>query len=280
MWENFKNFWIDLARRLARALNLYTSYQHDAACDAITKLYEAQIAELKSVYGQERITLLKEISEAKVSIKAKDSAIAEKDSLIAELESQVADLRAVVEPVQEKNRQLQIECDKANNAAKENLDYIKELLKQIGDGFHEDRDFSFPHSRAIPGSICVRSVKERDNSTNDEIVTIGRMIMTDDITAKLNEIPDLNTRLGIAIGQIQAYGTADRIVSEMIRSGAIDFSLVYNGNCTSFELFYRILSKRPTEGSFGFKQFEGEIPDAVSLLYEKKDENGEWVICR
>ena len=130
-----------------------------------------------------------------------------------------------------------------------NMDLVKDVQSQLSDAAHSAGLFSFPRSVPIPGSLCIdEAIHARidsDGSAIGENLAIrSRLIVLDNVTAKLNQYPDLYSRINILIEELRKCGGLDKFAERIIRNGGATMFLVYNSNCTNYELYLESIIKK------------------------------------
>lgn len=144
--------------------------------------------------------------------------------------------------LQKANQELQSKIDKIMADCKTAEDYYKSVQKQISEALTEDSRFKFGFRGGIIGSSHVGSAKDT-NSGN--ILINGRTVFLDEVTEKIQRASSMNEKYYIALNQLIKYGLIEKVSERLIQSGALEFTLGYNQDCTSLELFYQITCVPP-----------------------------------
>lgn len=130
------------------------------------------------------------------------------------------------------------DCDKAE-------EFYKTVQEMVSKALSEDSRFKFGSTGGIPGSSHVGVSSGINSNEETEIVINGRTVFLDEITDKIQHATSMNEKYSIALNQLIKYGLLEKVAQRMIQSGALEFTLGYNQNCTSLELFYQITCKKP-----------------------------------
>lgn len=192
-----------------------------------------------------RLDLMEETYETQINQLNEAAANAQntQNNVIAKLNEELAAAKhETVEAKKEADRQVRYTIEKYKAVPDENAALIKELQKQLGDLFREHPVFGFPNSIPIPGSTCVVSHTIRSDDTDDKAICQGRCILTDDITAAINDNPSAEDRFNIITNYMKRYDILARITLELMRHGALGLSLAYNKNCTAYEVYYEVIA--------------------------------------
>lgn len=193
---------------ILRKLHLYTEEEHNKVCCVVEILYETQIAGLKAAHEQ-----------------------------LLEMNQEMSD------SIEELQHKLLV----YKKTAKENLDYVKDVQKAIGDIMHTSKNFGFPNSVPIPGSAAV--VTDHTEKDGEEFSVVrSRVITLDGLTTMINDNPDAETRTGLVVNHMRQYGLMNRIAESLISAGAVNFVLAYNRNCTCYEMYTEITAKNYANG--------------------------------
>lgn len=153
-----------------------------------------------------------------------------------------------METLNEVNKELSAENDRLQAEIVEAEKYFNEVQRQLSEGMHTDPVFGFAGSRAIPGATIVRPI-----STIGDVITVaGRTIFDDAITAKINNNPNISEKYWIAINSLTRLGIIEKIADNLLQCGAIQFTLAFNPDCTTSELYYKIDAQR-AETTFNIK---------------------------
>ena len=217
-------------QKILRFFHLYTASEHDQVCTIIRELYDTQIEAYKmAVTGWEL-----KYEELSVQLEMRNADIDE--------------IRAKLQDIKESDTDLREAVDIYRSAAERNLDYVKNVEKQISDVLRDSTAFGFPGSIPIPGSAVIR--RDDVHIGDDEYNVIRARIMTlDHITTQINMEPDIGKRIGIVLDAMERQGLMNRISNALIASGAAALILAYNPNSTVYELYVEITAKNYKRGA-------------------------------
>lgn len=248
---------IKLLEKILNFFHLYTSDQVNQKLVNNSAYYDAEIMALRQS-AEQTYNSLKDIVSARDQLQARYDEVV---SVIGRQNTTIANITAMRDNLDKQlviaNQRLQdmmrreesrlIEVQRYKDAAMMNAEYVKDVQKQLSVVLHGDEMFGFPNKVAIPGSTSIRTDLIEDSASGDHVVVRGRTVLTDDVTQKINNVPDMLSKLELVFSHMDRYGVLTGITKSLIRSGAIAFTLAYNDNCTSYEAYYEVCAKRQDE---------------------------------
>lgn len=248
LWEKILNFF-----------HLYTRSQMNQKLADNTAYYDAEIVALRTSTEQ-TVEGLKRIIFAYETLQLRYDEVAE---VVTKQYDMITSLNKVKENLDKQltiaNQRLRDmeridaarveEVARYKEAAMKNIEYVKDVQKQLSEVLHDSIAFGFPNKVAIPGSTSIRTDINEDSANGDMIIVRGRTLLTDDMTPRINDTPDMHGRLELIFGYMERYGVLSTITKNLIRSGAITFTLAYNDHCTAYEMYYECAAKRQNETS-------------------------------
>lgn len=142
------------------------------------------------------------------------------------------------------NKDLMLKQDEIQAAMEKSEEYYKMVQETLSKALHGDVVYGFNRSLAFPGSTAVTTHEYRD-SDNEKFVTIsGRTLVDDATTAQLHNLPDINAKYQRLYNYMVQYGLIDRIAQMLVNSGALQFTMAYNSDCTVCEVYYNVQLKK------------------------------------
>lgn len=127
---------------------------------------------------------------------------------------------------------------------------IKEIAeavqKELSKALHKTEAWGFPNNMAFPGSTSVTSdIIEKDG---DAYLTIkGRTICDDAQTTQIQQATSLRSQIDIIISILKKFGIYEKIVDMIISTNAIEYTLAFNPDCTTSEIYYQVVVRKPTD---------------------------------
>lgn len=163
-----------------------------------------------------------------------------------------------IEEIKAESKRLKLELDEISADHVKMEEFYRTVQKQLSGEFHHDPVFGFTSSPAIPGaSVVTGFYNGNDNSSN----IVGRTLLMDNITAKVNNAMTMAEKYRIILNTMIQLGLIDKIAQNLIATGAIQLSLTYNENCTTSEVYYMVKCQKPD-------------PDSILTINLKKEEEG------
>ena len=216
--QRLKEFWYDILAMFG----LCTIRAHNNSCTIIRDSYEVQLEAYK-----EKLRITTETFHEKFDAMQRDL------DRIKELDA----------TDKEQYREAVAQLERYRDAVPaENVDMIKTLQKQIGEIYATSRNFGFPNSLPMPGSISMSDnlMRTDDGEFYDAKV---RMILMDDETQRINNEPDQRKRYIMMVDLLRRRGMLERIGERMITGGAATLAIAYNQNNTNYELYAEFTAK-------------------------------------
>lgn len=131
-------------------------------------------------------------------------------------------------------------------------DLIKGLQTELYSRIKQHEDWGFYGNHAFPGSISVNTrdyVKPKEVRTTklDNIHTAitGTIVVPDEVTTEINAAKSAREKMTILINFMKEYHVYDKIMEYMIKIPNFEYALTYNDDCTSYQLYYRLVVERP-----------------------------------
>jgi len=123
--------------------------------------------------------------------------------------------------------------------------YYKEVQKQVSNVLHNDLEWKFPNAMAFPGST-VMNTDPGVNKNGEPCFTIkGRIVLPDDVTGVIQHKTSINDKYNVIVNNMVKLGLMDRVVKSMIQFGLIEYTIGYNSDCTTCEVYYQIIVDTP-----------------------------------
>lgn len=227
------NLWLSLLNKL----HLYTFGQHNKVCETAATAYEIQIKALTNANAAQS-----------ASIATMEQQVEKLKQEVARLTAERDELASAIDPVTAERNSLREQIVAYKDAAMENLPYVKNVEKQLSKVLQSSDAFGFPHATGIPGSTSISSgyVTYHDRPT---AFMQGRTILTDDLTQKINDIPDQGSRIQLVMDFMDKYGVFKKIGRDFFMQGAVKCVLGYSEKCTNYELYYEIVAEQVNDES-------------------------------
>lgn len=227
------NLWLSLLNKL----HLYTFGQHNKVCETAATAYEIQIKALTNANNAQS-----------TSIATLEQQVEKLKQEVAKLTAERDELASAIDPVTAERNSLREQIVAYKDAAMENLPYVKNVEKQLSKVLQSSDAFGFPHATGIPGSTSISSgyVTYHDRPT---AFMQGRTILTDDLTQKINDIPDQGSRIQLVMDFMDKYGVFKKIGRDFFMQGAAKCVLGYSEKCTNYELYYEIVAEQVNDES-------------------------------
>lgn len=181
--------------------------------------------------------------------------IKNRESTLTKLQESNRDLHRFLD---EKNRRNDELISENKQLKQQKFDYegtqelIKDLQTALYNRIKQHEDWGFYNCHAFPGSLSVNTrdyVKPPEVRTTklDELHTAitGTIVVPDDITPMINNAKSAREKLGILIKVMKDYKIYDKIMEYMIKIPNFEYALTYNDDCTSYQLYYRLVVEHP-----------------------------------
>jgi len=149
-----------------------------------------------------------------------------------------------IEEQMEINRKLELEQDRINAAMQKSEEYYKTVQEALNKALQENGVYKFDDRLAFPGSTSFNGGEYRENDEKYIIVT-GRTIMTDEDTSRMKTMPDVRDKYQYAYNHLLQWGLVEKIAKTLVTSGGVAFTIAFNPECTSAEVYYNIRVKKP-----------------------------------
>lgn len=178
--------------------------------------------------------------------------------LVCQKRQEIDDVRAELQEatlldkvkLDEINKALNLENDRLQKELENAEAYYKKVQEQVSEILHGDKTYGFNGHVAIPGATALTKSIVSDGSfsvkdgTETKYVTIhGRTLLLDTITTQIQADPSISGKYNIAYNQLLKYGIMDKIMQNLVSSGALQFTFGYNDDCTTIELYYTVEAK-------------------------------------
>lgn len=126
------------------------------------------------------------------------------------------------------------------------LSFQKEVERQVSKLLHDDARFGFSGNFAFPGSTSIASEIIHDEETAKPYIAVyGRTVLTDEHSNKLGQLLTLNEKLQYIMNTLHRQNIYDRITKDLMKLGAIQYTVGYNSDCTAYEIYYAISAYVP-----------------------------------
>lgn len=146
----------------------------------------------------------------------------------------------------ERNDALQIRQDEIQAAMDKAEEYYKSVQETLSRALHDDSVYGFNKAMAFPGSTAVTTHQYTDQNSGAGCMSInGRSILSDQDTAEIRNRASMSEKYQYVFNYLVKYGLIDRIAQMLVNSGAIQFTLAYNTDCTTMEVYYNTQVKIP-----------------------------------
>jgi hypothetical protein len=142
------------------------------------------------------------------------------------------------------NDELMLKQDQIQAAMEKTEEYYKTVQETLSKALHSDAVYGFNRSLAFPGSTAVTTHEYQDSDNERFVVISGRTIVDDATTAVLRTMPDINSKYRHLYNYMVQYGLIDKIARMLVNSGALQFTLAYNSDCTTCEVYYNVQLKK------------------------------------
>lgn len=201
--------------------------------------------ELKKMIDTNRETLEMQqstIDSLHLTIESLYSACNESRELIDKLQQRIDTVAfKTMEDYKLKQNALDAEHADLQKKIEEVLNFQKEVEKQVSRLLHRDEKFGFSGNFSFPGSTSIASEILHDNETGKPYITVyGRTVFGDEHSNKLGELLTLNEKLKYIVNVMFKQGIYDRITKDLMKLGAIQYTVGYNEDCTAYEVYYAI----------------------------------------
>lgn len=221
LWERLLRIWY----AILSVFHLMTVGQHNKACEVINSLHDSKVLIM-------------------------ENSLSYKESVIGTLTEDINALNEKLAQSEEECRKIRSKIDAYKATASVNLDYVKDTQKALGEVLGKTPEFGFPKRVAIPGSSTMtKDIKTLDDGEEYSVIRV-RLIAPDNITAIINQEPDMATRVGILLKQMDIFETSKVIGETLLNNGAVRLILAYNKNCTNYELFAEVVAKNCYKDSY------------------------------
>lgn len=126
------------------------------------------------------------------------------------------------------------------------LKFYRTVEKRLSEVLHSSDEFGFPSGQVFPGSICGQGKTITNIDGKDYVVVDGRGVLPEEVFDTIKNEPYVNRRYTLALSCLGKYNMFDSIVRSIISNGGVEFSLGYNGENQTYELYYRLLCRVPS----------------------------------
>jgi len=147
---------------------------------------------------------------------------------------------------------LKIENERVLKMAQECEDHCKRVETEVSKIMHSDEVFRFSGKPAIPGATVVQMRPLLGLSTEEDgnsLAIIGRTVLTDDATREIHGYVSFSEKYSYLIRYLYQQSITQRIVDNILSSGAVQFTLGYNEDTTTVEAYYKIICALPDPSS-------------------------------
>ena len=193
-----------------------------------------------------------------VTMRGYDQVIEDYEAKLAEYEKNITDLKEQALRAKERYDETYAQMLRyRDDVPIENVDMIKNLQSQIHDIYATSRNFGFPNSIPMAGSVSMSDSGITVNGDNFVDLMI-RMITLDEETVRINQETDQRRRYALMVNYLKQRGLLEKIGERMISSGAATLAIAYNHDCTTYEIFAEMTAK--------------VLPDAGTIRDHTKEE--------
>lgn len=127
----------------------------------------------------------------------------------------------------------------------EGIEFYRTVEKALAEALHTSDDFGFPSAQTFPGSMSGEARIVENHDGVEYVVVDSRGILPAEINDKLRAEPQLHKRYSMAINCLYQYRMFDTLLRNLVQNGGAEFSLGYNAENQTYELYCRILCRLP-----------------------------------
>lgn len=125
------------------------------------------------------------------------------------------------------------------------LAFYRTVEKRLSETLHTTDEFGFPSAQTFPGSVCGQAATISKTDKTEYVVVDGRGTIPLDVFDAIKAEPFVGRRYALALSCLGQYGMFDTILRSIMSNGGVEFSLGYNGDNQTYELYYRVLCRIP-----------------------------------
>ncbi len=127
----------------------------------------------------------------------------------------------------------------------EGIEFYRIVEKALAEALHTSDEFGFPSAQTFPGSMSGEARVVENHDGVEYVVADSRAVLPPEINDKLRAEPQVYKRYSMAISCLYQYRMFDMLLRNIVQNGGAEFSLGYNGENQTYELYCRILCRLP-----------------------------------
>ena len=158
---------------------------------------------------------------------------------VKELQQQI-DECALLDLIELNDRNIGLESEnlRLQGEINESKEYYRKIEGELSDIMHNDKRFGFGQNMTFPGSTSLIGEK-----SGDSVLVYGRSVLLDTIAQQIQDTPSMTEKYSIAINYLIKNGLIEKLTRQLISQGAVQFTIGFNENNTSLEIYYALEAK-------------------------------------
>lgn len=198
------------------------------------------------------------ISEIEASVQSLTKYQEELGVVHKKLQAENNNYKRQIEDLENKLSEQKRRNDNFRSEVEETLAFYRTVENRLSKALHSSDEFGFPSGQTFPGSICGQAKITTNIDKIDYVVVDGRGVLPEEVFDAIKNEPYVDRQYSLALSCIGQYGMFDNILKSIISNGGVEFSLGYNEENQTYELYYRVLCRVPNaDRAIRFKPTNG-----------------------